>query len=345
MPPSAMPRAQCVERGCAPARRTGAGPRARAARALELDGNFGAPPSPPCFGSQRSASCLPAATSSDVASAAGSRRRSRRGDSARRRAARPSTSASALSSASARRVLYASAIAREQLAEARPPEPRLRREVRAEEVRPAVGQAERRQRPAAALALHHDRVHVDRVDVGALLAIDLDVDEELVHQLRGRARPRSSRAPSRGTSGTPRSRSRRTPACRVRFASANASSPHGHHSTGLSACCRRYGELSAARRFGMPAAYHAALGCAGCVRRSSWPWSSGPRARPCRTAPRSRRSRARAARHGSRSRARTSRCGPTRRPRAAPRCCSRWSGTGRSCCARSARPTPPRGSS
>ena len=69
--------------------------------------------------------------------------------------------------------------------------------------------ASRRPRPAP------DRVHVDRVDVGALLAIDLDVDEQLVHQLRGRRRPRSSRAPSRGTSGTRRSRSRRTPACRA----------------------------------------------------------------------------------------------------------------------------------
>jgi hypothetical protein len=30
-----------------------------------------------------------------------------------------------------------------------------------------------------------DRVHVDLVDVGALLAVDLDVDEELVEQRRG----------------------------------------------------------------------------------------------------------------------------------------------------------------
>src|SRR5262245_9001197 len=33
---------------------------------------------------------------------------------------------------------------------------------------------------------------------------------------------------------------------------ANASSPHGYQSTGLSACCRRYGLVSFARRFGMP---------------------------------------------------------------------------------------------
>jgi len=41
----------------------------------------------------------------------------------------------------------------QQLLEARAAEPRLDRKVRAQEVRPAVGQAERRQRPAAALAL------------------------------------------------------------------------------------------------------------------------------------------------------------------------------------------------
>ena len=95
-------------------------------------------------------------------------------------------SASALSSAS----LAARAIRvrhrAQQVLEARPAEPRLRGEVRAEEVRPAIGQAKRRQRPAAALAHHLDRVHVDRVDVGPLLAVDLDVDEQLVHQLRDR---------------------------------------------------------------------------------------------------------------------------------------------------------------
>ena len=34
-----------------------------------------------------------------------------------------------------------------------------------------------------------------------------------------------------------------------RLASAKAASPHGHQSTGLSMCCRRYGLVSAARRF------------------------------------------------------------------------------------------------
>ncbi len=37
----------------------------------------------------------------------------------------------------------------------------------------------------------------------------------------------------------------------------SASGPQGSQSTGLSACCRRYGEVSRARAFGMGAAYPA----------------------------------------------------------------------------------------
>ena len=44
---------------------------------------------------------------------------------------------------------------------------------------------EHRQRPAALLTEAMQRAHVDRVDVGTLFAIDFDVDEELVHHLRG----------------------------------------------------------------------------------------------------------------------------------------------------------------
>ena len=40
-------------------------------------------------------------------------------------------------------------------------------------------------RPAAVPGQRDDRVHVDRVEVGPLLAVDLDVDEVLVHQPRG----------------------------------------------------------------------------------------------------------------------------------------------------------------
>ncbi len=34
-----------------------------------------------------------------------------------------------------------------------------------------------------------------------------------------------------------------------RRATSNASSPQGNQSTGLSACCRKYGEVSSAKRF------------------------------------------------------------------------------------------------
>src|SRR5690242_14181567 len=50
--------------------------------------------------------------------------------------------------------------------------------------------------------------------------------------------------PTLSSTGTPRSR-----------ASANASSPHSHQSTGLSACWRRYGEVAPARRFGTTRRY------------------------------------------------------------------------------------------
>ena len=72
----------------------------------------------------------------------------------------------------------------EHVAERRHPVPRLGREVRAAEERLALGGQEDRHRPAAVPGQRHDRVHVERVDVGPLLAVDLDVDEALVHQPR-----------------------------------------------------------------------------------------------------------------------------------------------------------------
>ena len=74
----------------------------------------------------------------------------------------------------------------EHLAEARQPMARLRRVVRAAEEGLAVGGEEDRHRPAAVAGQGDDRVHVDRVEVGPFLAVDLDVDEELVHELRRR---------------------------------------------------------------------------------------------------------------------------------------------------------------
>ena len=73
----------------------------------------------------------------------------------------------------------------EDLAEARQPVARLGREVGAPVERLACGRQEHRHRPAAVPRQRHDRVHVQRVEIGSLLPVDLDVDEELVH-LRGR---------------------------------------------------------------------------------------------------------------------------------------------------------------
>src|SRR5680860_932901 len=49
----------------------------------------------------------------------------------------------------------------------------------------AVGREEHGERPTALLAELMQRVHIDRVDVRALLAVDLDVDEQVVHHRRG----------------------------------------------------------------------------------------------------------------------------------------------------------------
>ncbi len=60
------------------------------------------------------------------------------------------------------------------------------REIRAAPERPRVAVEEHGERPAALLPQAMERAHVDRVDVGALLAVDLDVDEEIVHHRRSR---------------------------------------------------------------------------------------------------------------------------------------------------------------
>ena len=49
-----------------------------------------------------------------------------------------------------------------------------------------VGREKHGHRPAALLAQQMQRAHVDLVDVGTLLAVDLDVDEQLVHHPRRR---------------------------------------------------------------------------------------------------------------------------------------------------------------
>ena len=74
----------------------------------------------------------------------------------------------------------------EHLPERRHPVSRLRREIRAAEERLAVRRHEHRHRPAALPRQRDDGVHVDRVDVGPLLAVDLHAHEELVHVARRR---------------------------------------------------------------------------------------------------------------------------------------------------------------
>ena len=69
----------------------------------------------------------------------------------------------------------------EQPHEARHPGPVLGREVRTAEERAAVVVEEHGHRPAAAPGHRLDGLHVDGVDVGALLPVDLHVDEPVVH--------------------------------------------------------------------------------------------------------------------------------------------------------------------
>jgi hypothetical protein len=70
---------------------------------------------------------------------------------------------------------------RQHLPERRLPMARLVREVRAREERPTLVVQHAGHRPAAVTRHRLRRRHVDRVDIGPLLAVDLDVDEELVH--------------------------------------------------------------------------------------------------------------------------------------------------------------------
>ena len=74
----------------------------------------------------------------------------------------------------------------EHLPEARQPVPRLRRVVGAAVERLAGRRQEDRHRPAAVAGHRDDRLHVDGVEVGTLLAIDLHAHVVLVHHGRGR---------------------------------------------------------------------------------------------------------------------------------------------------------------
>ena len=122
------------------------------------------------------------------------------------------------------------------------------REVGAAEERPAVGGEEHRHRPAAAAGHGLDRLHVDGVDVGTLLAVDLDDDEAGV-ELRGgllvlEGLVRHDVAPVAGrVADRQEHRAVLGPGPREGLVAPRVPVD------GLSACWRRYGLVSAARRF------------------------------------------------------------------------------------------------
>jgi hypothetical protein len=74
----------------------------------------------------------------------------------------------------------------QHLLKRRKPVARLVRKVRAADERLAVRRQEDRHRPPAATGERHDGVHIQRVDIRPLLAVDLHADEAFVHHLRSR---------------------------------------------------------------------------------------------------------------------------------------------------------------
>ena len=70
----------------------------------------------------------------------------------------------------------------QDISPARHPSPPLWREVGAAEERATVGSTEDVERPAAVAVDHLLGIHVDLVDIGSFLAVDLDADDELVLQ-------------------------------------------------------------------------------------------------------------------------------------------------------------------
>ena len=96
-----------------------------------------------------------------------------------------------------------------------------------------VGREEDRERPAAAPAHElHDEL-VDLIEVGALLAIDLDADEELVHELRDRVVLEALALHDVAPVARRVADARAGSACPRASRAASASSPHGYQSTGI----------------------------------------------------------------------------------------------------------------
>ena len=123
------------------------------------------------------------------------------------------------------------------------------REIRARVERPAVGRAPHAHRPAAAAGQRLHRLHVDRVDVGSFLAVDLHVDEQLVHQSPPCRRLRTTRAPLRGTSGTTNNRPTGRPGRRARARARTRRRPTGTSRPDCRRAGAGTGSVSSARRF------------------------------------------------------------------------------------------------
>ncbi len=106
-------------------------------------------------------------------------------------------------------------------------------------------------RPAALPGQRLGRLHVDGVDVGPLLAVDLDAARSGVHGRRRLAvlerLVRHDVAPVAGRVADARAARARPAAWPPR----TPPSDQGHQSTGLSACCSRYGLVASARRLAM----------------------------------------------------------------------------------------------
>ena len=109
-----------------------------------------------------------------------------------------------------------------------------------------LGRQEHVQRPAAVAGHALHGLHVDGVDVGALLAVDLHAHEALVHQRARCAGPRRTPAPSRGTNGRRSSRSRPAAACRARARARTRALPTAASRRGSRRAGAGTGELSAA---------------------------------------------------------------------------------------------------
>ena len=227
MPPSAIARSVRSTISRALRRRPCARARAAGTAARDGRGNFGASPKPPWRGSNASAELLrPSASSaaapgtSAAAPPAPSLAAARSAPRPTRRPCRARPSRRARSPAGCRRTPAGPT--------STPAESRCRRRTASAPASATRSSASRRIRSSPArTSCRRDR------RPGRSSRSTLIDDEVLVEHRGDRRRSRTTRAPSRGTSGTSSSRSTERSACPRRAPCANASSPHGYQSTGL----------------------------------------------------------------------------------------------------------------